>query len=137
MRTLTESDVVAWVDFTGELNPLYVNAPFAGKALFGERTVPPMLCFCLGFAAWLRELLRVPMAEGGTSAGHLGDRWRFVAPVRIGDTLDVRHEPLSLRRTRSRPDQGVATFGLQLVNQRGELLQRGEVDIMLPMREPT
>ena len=141
VRTLGEADVVGFANFTGELNPLYLDAVFAERALFGRRIAPPMLCFCLGFASWLRELLRIP-AEGSAqngraqTAGHLGDRWEFVAPVFVGDTLEVRHEPLSVRRTRSRPDKGVMTWGLQLVNQREEVVQRGEVDMMLDMRDP-
>jgi acyl dehydratase len=134
VRTLTETDIVQWVDFTGDLNPLYLNAPFAERALFGERTAPPMLCFSLGFAVWLRQLLRLPLGGDESSAGHLGDRWWFVAPVRIGDTLEVRYRPLRLRRTRSQPSRAVVTFGLQLVNQRGEVVQQGEVDMMLAMR---
>ena len=84
-----------------------------------------MLCFCLGFSAWLREFLRLPLGRGESSAGHLGDRWQFAAPVRLGDTLEVRHQPVALRRTRSQPTRGVVTFGLQLVNQHEEVMQRG------------
>ena len=84
---------------------------------------------------WLRELLRIP-ADGGTqTAGHLGDRWRVVAPVFLGDTLHVRHKPLAVRRTRSQPTKGVMTYGLQLVNQRDEIVQQAEVDMMLDMRD--
>jgi acyl dehydratase len=137
VRTVTEADVVHYCTFTGELNPLYVNMSFAERTRFGERIAPPMLCFCLGFSAWLRELLRLPLGGDEKSAGHLGDRWQFVAPVRLGDTLEVRHRPLTLLPTRSQPTRGVATFGLQLVNQREEIVQRGEVDMMLAMREPT
>jgi acyl dehydratase len=135
VRTLTEADVVNFANFTGELNPLYLDAVFARHALFGERIAPPMLCFCLGFSVWLRELLRLPLGGSASSAGHLGDRWRFLAPVRIGDTLEVRYQPLSLRRTRSQPTRGVLTFGLQLVNQHGAVVEQGEVDMMLDMRD--
>jgi acyl dehydratase len=135
VRTLTETDVVNYVNFTGELNPAYVNAPFAQEALFGERLVPHMLCFCLGFSVWLRQLLALPLGGDESTAGHLGDRWRFVAPIHFGDTLQVRYQPLSLRRTRSQPTRGVATFGLQLVNQHAAVVQQGEVDMMLAMRD--
>ena len=133
VRTLTQADVVNFANFTGELNPLYLDAVFARGALFGERIAPPMLCFCLGFSVWLRELLHLPLGGSESSAGHLGDRWRFVAPVRIGDTLEVRYQPLSLRRTRSQPLRGVLTFGLQLVNQHRSVVQQGEVDMLLEM----
>ncbi len=133
IRTVTEADIVNFVNFTGELNPLYLNTVFAEGALFGERIAPPMLCFSLGFSAWLRELMRLPLGGDPANAGHLGDRWRFVAPVRIGDTLEVRYRPIAFRPTRSRPTLAVATFGLQLLNQREEVVQQGEVDMMLPV----
>ncbi|MDJ0851741.1 MAG: MaoC/PaaZ C-terminal domain-containing protein [Myxococcota bacterium] len=136
VRTLGEADVVGFVNFTGELNPLYIDTVFAERTLFGRRLAPPMLCFCLGFSSWLRELLRIPAEGSAQTAGHLGDRWEFVAPVFIGDTLEVRHKPLSVRRTRSQPKKGVMTYGLQLVNQREEVVQQGEVDMMLDMRDP-
>ena len=134
VRTVTETDVVSFANFTGDINPLYLDAVFASRSLFGDRIAPPMLCFCLGFSTWLREIMRLPMGGGKSSAGHLGDRWLFIAPVRIGDTLEVRYQPLSLRRTRSQPTRGVLTFGLQLVNQHEEVVQQGEVDMMLDMR---
>ena len=134
IRTLTETDVVNFTGFTGDLNPLYLDAVFASRALFGKLTVPPMLCFALGFATWLREFLRQRGGAGeSTGAGHLGDRWQWVAPVYVGDTLEVRHRPLSVRPTRSNPDRGVVTFGLQLLNQHQEIVLRAEVDMMLDM----
>ena len=41
---------------------------------------------------------------------NLGDRWELLAPVFPGDTLQVRHRAVALRRTRSRPTQGVLTY---------------------------
>ena len=133
VRTVTESDVVAFCGMTGERNPLYLDAEFARQGPFGERIAPPMLCFCLAFSAWLEGLLRLPLAGSEASAGHLGDRWRFVAPVAIGDTLRVEHRPLALRRTRSRPDRGVLAFGLRLRNQHDRVVLDGDVDMMFAM----
>jgi len=135
VRTLSESDVVAFAGFTGELNPLYLDAPFAEGSPFGGRIAPPMLCFCLGFSVWLRELMKLPMTGSESSAGHLGDRWQVEAPVLVGDTLEARYRPLALRRSRSQPSRGIATFGLQLVNQCEVVALQGEIDMMLSMRE--
>ena len=134
IRTLTETDVVNFTGFTGELNPLYLDTVFSSRALFGKLTIPPMLCFALGFSTWLREFLRQRGGAGeSTGSGHLGDRWQWVAPVYVGDTLEVRHRPLSVRPTRSNPARGVMTFGLQLLNQHQEIVLRAEVDMMLDM----
>ena len=131
VRTITESDVVGFCNFTGDLNPLYLDTVFAARTPIGSRAAPPMLCFCLAFGSWLREFLRMPMAGGEMNAGHLGDRWSSHAPVRWGDTLDVHFRPERLRPTRSDPSRAVLTYALRLSNQRHEVVQSAEVDLML------
>jgi monoamine oxidase len=132
-RTLTEAEAVGFATQVGELNPLYLNGPFAAESPFAERLVSPMFVFCTGFADFLRELLRVPMPDAGF-AGHLGDAWRALAPVHIGDTLRTRFRTLSYRPSQSRPEMAIVRFGLQLRNQREELVQDGEVVMMIPRR---
>jgi acyl dehydratase len=132
-RTVTEADIVGYANFTGELNPLYLNEEFARSAGFGTRIAPPMWTFCVGFGDYLRELLAVRMPASGF-AGHLGDSWRFFAPVRLGDTIRTRHRPLSFTPSKSRPEMGIVQFGLQLLNQRDEVVQDGHVAMMMPTR---
>lgn len=132
-RTVTEADVVAYANFTGELNPAYLNDEFASKGRFGARIAPPMWTFCVGFGDYLRELLAIPMPSSGF-AGHLGDQWRLLAPIHVGDTLRTRHKPLSFTPSRSRPDKGIVEFGLQMLNQRDEVVQDGRVAMMMNAR---
>lgn len=132
-RTLTESDIVGFANFTGELNPLYLNEEFAKSGPFGTRIAPPMLVFCLGFGDYLRDLLSIPMPSAGF-AGHLGDSWRFFAPVHCGDTIRVRHKPLRCRISKSRSGMAIVEFALQLENQRNEIVQDGRVTMMMPAR---
>ena len=133
VRTLTETDVVNFASFTGDLDPLYLNREYAAMAPAGQRIVPPMLVFNLSFAAWLRALMRFPMPDDG-SAGHLADRWQVHQPLFIGDTLEVRYQVNSHRESRSRPGQAIVTFGLQMLNQRQQLVQSGEVLFLMPTR---
>ena len=81
-RTVSEADVVGFANFTGELNPVYLNQVFAESGRFGSRIAPPMWSFCIGFGDYLRELLSISMSSSGF-AGHLGDAWRFLAPIRV------------------------------------------------------
>ena len=133
-RTLTESDVVGFTNRVGELNPLYLNEVFANASRFGARIAPPMLTFCLGFSEFLRALLAIPMPSTGGSAGHLGDSWNFYRPVLFGDTLRTLHKPVSCVRSRSRPEQALICFGLQIVNQHEQVVQDGEITMMIPGR---
>ena len=92
-----------------------------------------MFSFCLGFGDYLRDLLSVRMPSAGF-AGHLGDSWRSFAPVPIGDTIRVRHKPISFEPSKSRPGMGIVQFGLPLENQRGEIVQDGRVAMMMTSR---
>ena len=132
-RTVTEADLVAWTGFTGELDPVYLHAPFARAGRFGARIAPPMWTFCRGFGDYLRDLLSVSMPSTGF-AGHLGDRWRFLAPVFVGDTLRTRHRPVAWKPSASRPGMGIVEFALQIVNQRDEVVQDGRVVMMIGTR---
>lgn len=132
-RTVTESDVVDFARFTGELRPQYLNAEFARAGRFGARVAPPMWTFCLGFADFLRELLVLDMPAAGF-AGHLGDTFECFAPVFVGDTLRTRHAPVGCTPSRSRPGMAIVHFAVQLLNQRDEVVQQGRVAMMIPSR---
>ena len=47
------------------------------------------------------------------------DEVRFKAPVRAGDTLRLHQEILTRRESASKPDRGVITNRLSLINQDG------------------
>jgi len=131
-RTMTEADIVNFTGFTGDRHPGYVDAEFATRGLFGERVVPQMLCFNIGFASWLRSL--VGGATEGGFAGHLNDQWTLVRPVHIGDTLRCRYGVVELRPSKSRPGMELLTFGLQLLNQHDQVVQQGRAIMMFPTR---
>ncbi len=132
-RTLTESDAVGFAREMGELDPRYLNEAFAAGTVLEGRIVPPMLVYCLAFSDFLESLLRVPMPAEG-AAGHVGDSWRCFRPSRVGDTIRTRHRPLSCRRSRSRPDQAIVDFGLQVVDQWDEIVQEGRIAMLIPAR---
>ncbi len=132
-RTVAEADVVGFTNLTAERNPLYLNRVFAARGRFGGPIAPPLWTFCLAFGDFLQALLAVPLPSTGL-AGHLGDSFRSFAPVRIGDTIRTRHRPLRCTPSRGRPEMSVVHFGLQVLNQRDELVQDGEVAMWIPSR---
>ena len=52
----------------------------------------------------------------------------------MGDTIRTRHRPVRCTPSRSRPEMSVVHFALQLINQRDELVQDGEVAMWIPSR---
>jgi 3-hydroxybutyryl-CoA dehydratase len=135
-RTITETDIVNFAGLTGDYSPQHVDAEFAGQSLFGERTAHGMLIFTIAFAQWLREWSRFPMPDAGI-AGHLNDKIRILAPVKIGDTLRCRHKTIHRRVSKSRQELGLVTFGLQVVNQKNEVVLENSVIMMIPSNSGT
>ena len=131
-RTITETDIVNYAGLTGDFNPLHVDAEFARKSMFGTRTAHPMLVFCAAYGLWLHAWHRYtqPVSKRA-AAGHLGDTARFLAPVMIGDTVHCRWKVTANRVSRSRPELGIITFGLQVVNQRSEVVHEGSTSMMV------
>jgi acyl dehydratase len=131
-RTITEADIVNFAGLTGDYDPLYVDASFAQKHTFGERIVPPMLPFCIAMGLWVRDgnFLRTKIApDAATWAGHLGDGAKFLAPVKIGDTMRVLWRVESARTSKSKPKLGIMRLGFQIINQRDEGLQEGYITV--------
>jgi acyl dehydratase len=64
------------------------------------------------------------------------DELRFHAPVRAGDTLELRQEWLDKWVSDSKPDRGVARSRLSLVNQDGVEVMSHIDTILLRRRNP-
>ena len=63
-----------------------------------------------------------------------GLRWKFKNPIKIGDTIRVRAEVTAKKET-SKPDRGVVTLTRTVLNQRDEVVQEGETDLMVERRQ--
>ncbi len=57
-------------------------------------------------------------------------RWTFAGPILIGDRIQARITVLSKRLTKN-PARGIVTLGFELLNQTGEVVQKGENDLMV------
>jgi acyl dehydratase len=127
-RTVTEADVVAFAGLSGDYNPLHVDAEFARTTPFGERIAHGLL----GLAIASGLVSRTGAIEGTTLA-FLATEWRFTAPIKLGDTITVRSRVADKRET-SKPDRGVVTFAVQVVNQRSEVVQEGTQTLLMKRR---
>jgi acyl dehydratase len=129
-RTVTEADVVAFAGVSGDFNPIHVDAESAAGSAFGERIAHGALV--LAIATGLRQ------QEGrfrGTLKAWLGiEGWRFRAPVRIGDTIAVTTRIAALRQRPEHGD-GIASQGVEVVNQRRETVAEGEFATLMRCRD--
>lgn len=121
-KTVGESDIYLFAGITGDLSPVHVddefmkrNSPFGGRIAHGV--------LVLGYTSAASTVLaeRLTSHHGWKSMASLGyDRVRFVAPVRIGDTITVRYRLRERDETKQR-----TTSEFEVVNQRGETVLAG------------
>jgi acyl dehydratase len=127
-RTVTEADIVAFAGLSGDYNVLHTDAEFMRTSIFGERIAHGLLGLAIQSGLALRAVPR-PYA----TVAFLGLRWRFKAPIRIGDTIRVRLRVTGKRET-SKPDRGIVVMQRTVVNQRDEVVQEGDTELMLERR---
>jgi acyl dehydratase len=127
-RTVTEADIVAFAGLSGDYNVLHTDAEFMRTSIFGERIAHGLLGLAIQSGLGTRAMAR-PFA----TIAFLGLRWRFKGPIKIGDTIKVRIA-VSAKRETSKPNRGIVVLQRSVTNQRGEVVQEGETEIMVERR---
>lgn len=128
-RTVTEADVVNFSGLSGDYNELHTDAEAMRESQFGERIAHGALI--LSMVTGLRN--RLGTFDGSIIAFAEIRRWRFTAPVLIGDTIHAVNQIVELRET-SKPDRGIMVQQVDVLNQRGDVVQEGEMVLMLKRR---
>ena len=129
-RTVTEADIVAFAGLSGDYNPLHVDEEYCKTTPFGGRIAHGPLVYAI--AAGLLFQLHL---YDDTLIAFLGfENLKFTKPVRPGDTIRARIKVLDKRET-STPGRGVMRRQLQVLNQRGEVVQEG-IQAFLLKRKP-
>lgn len=128
-RTVTEADIVQFAGLSGDYNPLHVNEEYCKTTMFGGRIAHGPLVYAI--AAGLLFQLHL---YDDTLIAFLGfEDLRFTKPVKPGDTIHARVKVLEKSET-SKPDRGVMKRQLQVINQRGEVVQEGRQAFLLKRR---
>ncbi len=129
-RTVTESDLMNFAGLTGDYSQVHTDEEFCKKTEFGTRIAHGL--FGLSLAQGLAWRTNYTQGTGVASLGW--DKWRFRLPIKIGDTVRVRWRVTDKRESRSKPGMGIITEFVELVNQRGEVVQDGEHITMVRKR---
>ena len=118
-RTITEADIVNFAALSGDWNPIHVDAEHAKEGIFGERIAHGLLGLSVatGLAAQLGFITETAIAFRGLE-------WKFVGAIRIGDTIHMRAD-IAETKAMPRLGGGLVTLSVEIVNQRGEVVQRG------------
>ncbi len=127
-RTLTEADVVWFVGLSGEWDPRTTDEEFSRRTEVGVRVIPDLLPLCISSGlGW-----RVPQPPLAVLA-FMGFEWKFLLPLRIGDTIRSRSRTVAKR---SMKDGGVVVEEREILNQRGEVVQSGRLTLLVAKRPP-
>jgi len=94
-KTFTEEDVRRFIEITGDVNPLHVDAAFAAGTRFGRRVIHGMLT-----ASILSTM--VGMLLPGTGAIYRSQTINFLRPVHVGDTVTAHFVVRAVDRDRHR-----------------------------------
>lgn len=117
-RTVTEADIAHFAGLSGDYNPLHVDAEAARAGPFGGPVAHGLLVLSIstGLSAHAPRVDTLAFLEMVS--------WRFLNPVKPGDTIRVLTAVEALE-PRSRDRRGVVTWSRRIVNQAGTVVQEG------------
>lgn len=120
-KEVRASDVVGFAEITGDRNPIHLSEHFAARTPFGGR-----IAHGLYTAGLISAVIgtRLP----GPGAIYISQTLRFLAPVRIGDTVEARVEVTELIEKGSR-----AHLACQCLVD-GTVVLEGEAVVKIPRR---
>ena len=127
-RTMTETDIVIFAGFSGDYHPLHTNEEYAKTTQFGTRMVHGPAVFAI--ATGLEVSLGI---KNGTAVAFLGMTWNNRLPVFPGDTIRV-YETVASKRESKKPDRGLVVFDVRVLNQRDEVVQEGQWNLLMYRR---
>jgi acyl dehydratase len=119
-KTITDADIRAFADLSGDRNPIHLDDEYAATTRFGRRIAHGMLA-----ASLISTVLGTELP--GTGTVYLSQNSRFVAPVYPGDIVTAR-----VTVTNIRDDKPIVTLETICENQDGEVLIKGEAVVLAP-----
>jgi 3-hydroxybutyryl-CoA dehydratase len=121
-KTVTETEIELFAKATGDFNPVHLDQAYAEKTFFKGRIAHGLLS--LGF---------ISTVLGNILPGHgtiyLSQEVKFLAPVRIGDTITARVEVMEILAEKNR-----VKFKTTCMNQDGKIVVEGIAWGMPPIR---
>ncbi|HBP31888.1 MAG: MaoC/PaaZ C-terminal domain-containing protein [Advenella sp.] len=129
-RTITETDLTMFAMISGDWNPIHADMEFAKSTRFGQRVVHGVL----GMAVSTGMMHEMGIFHDSVIA-MLGYRnWDFLGPLLVNDTIHLKLTILSTELGKS-GNSGKIARRFQLINQRDEVVQDGQSDVLVLTRQ--
>jgi acyl dehydratase len=127
-RTITEADVTLFAMLSGDYDEIHTSEHYAREhSAYKTRIAHGML----GLAVVEGLKKRLPAFAETRYVASLEYTWKFTGPILLGDTVHLKIRITRLRESQSRPDRAIIWEGVQMLNQRGEVVQEGEHSLMI------
>lgn len=111
-RTITETDLVNFINTTGMLEAIFIEEGYEGGAIRG-RPVPGALTYTFIEGFILQSMIQ------GTGLAMLELHQKILGPVLVGDTIEALVEVTDVKPT-SKNNRAVVTSLIRVFNQRGQ-----------------
>ena len=131
-RTITEADIVNFAGLSGDFNPIHIDKHFAEKTFFKKRIAHGILVFSVASGLFTQCEMNSSMKENVIALMQID--WKFAKPVFIGDTIHLEVEVMEKKET-SKTDRGIVLIKRTVVNQDNEVVQHGDVTMMIRRKQ--
>ena len=119
-KTISEADVYLYAGVTGDHNPAHINEEYAKSTFFKTRLAQGMLP-----ASFISAVIGTLLPGPGTV--YLDQSLKFLAPLRIGDTITARVEVLEIITEKNK-----VRLETICINQDGVTVLKGEAVVSPP-----
>jgi 3-hydroxybutyryl-CoA dehydratase len=119
-KTVSESDIYLFAGVTGDMNPAHIDEAYAAATFFKGRIAHGMLS-----AGFISAVIGMKLPGPGTI--YMKQELKFLAPVRIGDTITARAEVTQVTAEKNR-----VVLRTTCTNGEGTLVVDGEALVSPP-----
>ena len=117
-KTITEADILNFAGVSLDVNPLHLNEEYAKKTMFKGRIAHGIIG-----AGLISAVIGTKLPGEGTI--YLSQNLKFIAPVKIGDTITAKVEIVELNQEKKKVE-----LKTTCTNQNGVLVIDGEAKVL-------
>ena len=119
-REITDKLINEFAEVSTDHNPIHLDDEYASKTVFGKRIAHGMIA-----VSFISAVIGNDFPGNGTI--YMGQNVKFIAPVFIGETLEIVVKIIAIEGNR-------ATLSTEVFNREGDKKVIGEAKVLLPER---
>jgi acyl dehydratase len=121
-RKIVEEDIIQFAKLTGDFHPTHFDENFAKRSFYGERVSHGLLNLSIAMGMMNEWEYRAK-----SIMAFIKLHCYFLKPVKINDSIHAKTTILS-KMDWKRPNKGIVVFGLEIINQRGEVVANADIE---------